>query len=893
MPAIARAQPQQSDDAAEVGEVVVTGSLIRKKDFQSASPVQTIDNAIIANTGAAQMVDLFKGLTANAGSQISNEQNNLQGVSQFSLRGLGIGSTLTLVNGRRAGLAPVSDDTGQLFTDVNAFPVNFIERVEVLTDGASATYGSEAVAGVVNIITRSRFEGLELTADARTSTNEAYQIGGALGTSFERGHVSLFANYARQTGNFRSDFDFIRKRDAINPIDKVPFGGVFNSGEGSPGQFNLAAPGPNGTFVRTGNTLADPDCAAAGGIPRGTNCRYNFIDQRRIIPEEDRFQVFAQADYNVSDKLRLFTEISFSRNEIRDALGGAVAAVKTFDGGYLVPANHPFNYFVSNGAGGIAYAGPQAFTANPALQAVPLIYRGRPLGKASDGPNAEDIVTTFTNERFLAGLDYQIGDSWSALLSYTVANNRYSRQQPRDYDAALFQKALLSGAFNPFGTAITNPTLVGKDRVSLAGNTPEEIRAFAFTINDVGKVTQKVAELIISGDTGVSLPGGEVSLAVGGQYRELGFENTPDGRRQSGNNGRGEIERAVPFTRQKVYAAFGELALPILSNLNGQLALRYEDYGKRGGSTVDPKASFKFDVTDRFALRASWGTSFQAPSIRQASGSVGNEGVTDPRLGAAGGTFNVTVFTSGSPDLKSQSAENLNLGAIWRSDFGLSLSADYYFYDYKDLILPGGDPQSIVNAVETGALPASRVLRDPSGQLRAVYTGFENRGNAKAEGLDINARYAPPWWTLGSLTLDTTSTIITKFRSSQFTGLDGHGDLKGSRNFGNAFGSVPDFKINGGATLEVGDHSGNISVRYIGKYTDDQTGLPIKSYLTVDARYSLKLTGLLGGEESAITVGVINLMDRDPPLLVNRPLYDTEVHDPRGRQVYVSLKHRF
>ena len=156
-----------TDEAQADEAIVVTGSLIRSRDFNSTSPVQTVGEELIANTAAVSVQDLFKGLTANAGSQQANEQNALQGLSQFSLRGLGVGSTLTLVNGRRAGLAPVTDGTGQLFTDSNAFPVNAIDRIEVLTDGASATYGSEAVAGVVNIITRKNFEGLELTANTK------------------------------------------------------------------------------------------------------------------------------------------------------------------------------------------------------------------------------------------------------------------------------------------------------------------------------------------------------------------------------------------------------------------------------------------------------------------------------------------------------------------------------------------------------------------------------------------------------------------------------------------------------------------------------------------------------------------------------------------------------
>lgn len=874
-------------DEAQVDEaIVVTGSLIRSRDFNSTSPVQTVGEELIANTAAVSVQDLFKGLTANAGSQQANEQNALQGLSQFSLRGLGVGSTLTLVNGRRAGLAPVTDGTGQLFTDSNAFPVNAIDRIEVLTDGASATYGSEAVAGVVNIITRKNFEGLELTADARTSVVDAYQVGLAFGHQFDRGRVTVFTNYRQQSGAFRSDIDIVKRLDSANASG---IGALYSSGTGAPGRISRAV--PSGSTFALGSTLADPDCAAGGGVlASATSCTYPFIDQRRTIAEEKRLQTLAQFDYEITDRMKIFAELSYSRNDIRDAIGGTVLNKTQVAGGFLVPAAHPFNYFVASGATGIRYAGPGEFAANPALQAVPVIFRGRPIGAAGDGANAPDLVTTFNNQRLATGFDYELSDTLTLSGSYIYAENSYQRSQPHDFDSALFQQAINNGIWNPFGTAISNPTLIGKDGRSQAGNTEAELKSFSFTINDTGKTVQQAAELILSGETGINLPGGPISFAIGAQGRKVGFENIPDGRRQSGANGRDEIEPAIPYTTQGVIAAFGEIALPIANRLNVSAALRYEDYGKNGGSTIDPKISAKFDVTDFLSLRGSYGTSFQAPSIRQVAGTVGNASVNDP---PNAGSFNVTVFSSGSNTLESQSASNLNLGVILNTQFGLKMSVDYFTYDYSNLILPEGDPQFIVDEVRAGRLPASRVVRDGAGQLRQVFTQFLNRGDAKAAGLDINLRYTPQWFDSTDISFDGTSTIITKFRSTDFAGLDGRGDLKGSRNFANAFGSVPDFKLNAGVTVERGNHGFNVSGRYIGSYTDDQTRVPIKSQVTIDARYTLSLEKLFGGDGTSLTLGAVNLFNVDPPALTGRPGYDNEVHDIRGRQLYVSLKHKF
>ena len=870
-----------------VDMIVVTGSNLRlKKDYSSPSPVQTVGGEELANTGTVKMQDVFKGLTSNSGSQTSNRQNALQGVSQFSLRGLGIGSTLTLLNGRRAGLSPVTDSTGQLFTDVNQFPVNMIERIEVLTDGASANYGSEAVAGVVNIITRDDFEGFELTAETRDSTHTSNQFGLAMGSTFDRGDFQIFVNRYEQDGNFRGDIDFIKARD-LEGTNGVG-GAVFNSGTGAPGKFNANAVDGDGDFL--GNTVADPDCAAAGGILSGTSCRYNFIDQRRIIGEEERLQVFSQIDFDVNDRVNFFGEMSFSQNEVRDGIGGAVLRRTTTNGGFLVPADHPFNFFVSDGGNDIRYVNPSDWDTNTDT-AVPVVYRGRVFGKAFDGPNADDIVTTFQNLRFMAGLDIDLNDNWILSTSYQTADNSYTRQQPRDYDTDLFQTALTDGTWNPFGTAIVSPDLVSpKDASETAGNTNADLLAFSTTINEVGSVKQDVIELILSGETDFQLDGGNIAVAVGVQKRDVTIEYTPDGRRQSGNNGRNETEGIIASTKQTADAYFAEALLPVNDRLEAQIAARFEDYGDQGGDTFDPKISLKYDVSEAWSTRASYGTSYQAPSIRQVAGAVGSDGVTDPN-NPNGGTFNVTVFTTGSPDLEPQSATNYNIGLVGRLD-ALDISFDYFNYESEDLILPGGSAQSIINANPNGAA----VQRDPSGQLNAVFTGFENRGDATMSGIDVNAVYDAEWFTNGDLSFNANLTLITEFTSTEFAGLDGNGELKGSRNNGNAFGSTPDMKVNLGATWVKDNHTTNVTVRHIGSYEDDQAAetseyRDIDAQTTVDLRYTYALNMLDG--ETEIFFGAVNLLDEDTPELASRPLFDTEVHDPRGRQFYAGVKQNF
>jgi len=336
---------------------------------------------------------------------------------------------------------------------------------------------------------------------------------------------------------------------------------------------------------------------------------------------------------------------------------------------------------------------------------VPVIYRGRVLGRDADGDNGEEIQTIFTNTRIVGGFDYELNDNWLLYGSYVWSNSDFTRSAPREWDVNTFAQQVASGAWNPFGTRLTNPGLVGRDGVSTAGNSDDILATFNLTRNDRKLVRQRVGELSLSGETPIELGGGNVAVAFGGQLRDVRLEDVPDGRYQSGDNRLLETIPAV-FGEQSAYALFGEVNLPITDSLEVQAALRFEDYGDEGGDTTDPKISGKWDINDNFSLRGSWGTSFQAPSIRQIAGVTGNTSINDP-LDPTGGTFIISVITQGSDSLVPQSAENLNIGGIFQND-SFDLSLDYFTYDYEDIILADGDPQQIFNDVAAGLLPGLR-----------------------------------------------------------------------------------------------------------------------------------------------------------------------------------------
>jgi len=888
----------------EPERITVTGSNIRSSniDIESASPVQVMGMEAIEMSGAGQVQDLFKNLSVNAGSEMSSSQNARQGLSQFSLRGLGVSGTLTLVNGRRAGLSPVASDDGFFFTDINQYPVNMIERVEVLTDGASATYGSEAVGGVVNIITRRNFEGFEFGAETRDATNNAYQLNAAVGSSFDKGKFSTFVNYYEQTGNFRGDFDFIQERSNNNG-NSLSTDSQFDSGTGA-GRYQLAELGAEG-YSRTGATVADPYCAESGpgNFEASNNCRYNFINQRRLIAEETRLQAFTQFEYALSENVQLYSELSFSSNEVRDAIGGAVLRTTTDDGGFLVPAEHAFNYFVSDNNGGIVWD-EAAIAADP-NQAVDVIVRQRPLTSAYDGENAADIVRQFDNTRTLVGLDVALTDELFLNASYMYARSKMTDIQPRSYNGDAYASAILSGDWNPFGLSTANPEAVSlKDGSSLAGNTAADIELFSAHRTFVSESIQKVAEVTVSGDV-FELPNGDmVSMAFGAQWREFSYSDIADSLSEFRLDGRADPVFSIVDAKQDAYAFYTEALIPASDELEIQLALRYEDYGDdEGGDTTDPKVGVKYQATDTLLLRGSWGTSFQAPSIRNTTGAVGSGALDDGANGLNAGdpcnssseAFNAAQITEGR-DLSPQNSTNYNLGLVYEGDEGLTTSLDYFVYEYEDLIQTGDDFQNIIDGeCLTGIYtPDERVVRDAAGQLNSVTSSFVNVGQVKATGLDWTGQYTIDDVFEGELRFSGNATYITTFDIA----LDNSGtvfDGANNRNRFIGFGAIPELRANLGLTWMSENHMAGLSVRYISDYRDDtpeQEGERIDSQTLVDAQYSITLDDWVGTTTN-VTLGVTNLFDKAPPAVDTRIAFDGQTHDPKGRIVYLRAKVAF
>lgn len=916
MPALAQdeASPEE-DEVAVLQKVVTTGSLVRRSTFQGKSPLQVVDRSQFTAEGAGNVTDIAKNLTVNTNSLFQNETGDLIGTSQFNIRGLGVGSTLTLINGRRGGKSATTDTDGNQFFDINQLPLSMIQRVDVQTDGASATYGSDAVGGVVNVITRKGFEGLELTGRYENASNSAYSLDFASGLANERGSINLYARYYSQDNNLRSDFDWLNERIGGNgDITQSR----FISSTGAPGSYRPATIDAATGVITEGGTstrVADPNCEAAGGILTGTICRHNFIDQVDIIPEEHRFQAFSEIEFNVNDKLTAFSEMSFSNNRIIRTQGpftfgnGLVSNGRTF-----IPGDHPFNFFVDDGAGGLDYIDPSTWD-NSVHTAVPLSGQLRPLGDELNARRngAENLEYIIQYTRGVVGFEYELPNNWAATTSYVYSRADWQKNAPYGIAADAYAQSILDGAFNPFGTRISDPTLVSpKDGSSLAGTGQDAIDQFIYTERDRAESTQQVAEIIISGDA-FSIPAGTVGIAFGAQFREESFEYEADPIRAAGEGRRSSTEPFLQSGDQDVWALFGEAVIPILPNFEIQAALRHESYGGSVGETTDPKIAARWDLTDSLSLRGSYGTSFQAPSARQTSSSVGSTIIDSSvafnatsgalECGASSEQNNVIVGTSGSDSLKPTDSKNINAGLIFQPSSGWRFGADYWNFEYTDLITADGSAQSIIDSDCSDGIPNDpRITYNPDGTVRRVDLSFINTGMVETDGFDLSADYGTDLATIGDINIGLKVSYVQTFDIQTETGgpvVDG----AGNRNFTNQFGPVPKWRANLSAGWSKGNHTANVVARYIHSYANDQLsdGSDVDSFVTADLQYgyAFDTEGLL--QDAGVILGVRNVLDEDPPSVGDsdpagrgtRPGYEASIHDVRGRTVYFELRKAF
>ena len=411
-------------------------------------------------------------------------------------------------------------------------------------------------------------------------------------------------------------------------------------------------------------------------------------------------------------------------------------------------------------------------------------------------------------------------------------------------------------------------------------------------------------QAIVTGDL-FEMASGPAGLALGAAYRKERLAH--DYNSQSNQDRFAFVIGNPDFADDRdVTSVFAELALPLADTLELQLAVRYEDYGGAVGSSTDPKIALIYRARDDFTLRGSFSTAFRAPSLFQTSGGATSlNQVADPLR--PGGAFFAAVRSSANPTLVPEESDAYNIGTSFGLTENLDIDLDYWRFEFTDVIIQENF-QAVINAFPQDP---SRVVRagDPlNGPILQVNLGFVNASSVETDGIDFKARYN---W-------DTGAGVFQPFiEGTYILGYDivdpqaGSIDGAGRRNFTNFGNSTPELRLNAGVGWLNGAHAANLFVRYIDGYDDDQNcsddSLPssgacptgvgffdVDSHVTFDAQYSLDFAELTGNDSlPAVTVGGINLTGEKPPQLFTNGGFDSKVHDPRGRLLYVRAVVRF
>lgn len=882
--------------AQETGNtILVTGSRIRRQSQGDlASPLATVGSEAIDAIGAQNIGEITQSLTINTGAQNNPDaftQGGTTGTSNINLRGLGVASTLILLNGKRQTLSAAPTNDGVNFVDTSSLvPLIAVERVEILKDGASSLYGSDAVAGVVNFITRDNYEGVLVSGEYTEHLGEGdyseYNIQALAGFQFGDFNIMGAVSYID-----RSPLTTLERRLSQGPIfaaDGTPtFFGDDTSALGNPGSF-FGVPG----FPASAPVL-DPGCAQAGGIadvisatPAGVPdvglCRFDFGEFFNLVPEEERITAFISANADLSDSVRWSAELGYSDNSTTRGNSPTFPFLQL--GQAVVPAFNPNNIFGAD-----------------------VVFFGRASGVGGDVSPATNSSETLRISTTLEGdFDSFLQNGlWN--VSLTFADNNFTNSTEdtvRDRFACALRGFNVSPAFNaatgldctaanPFltanGAAIpADGTFFNPFASALAGGTNANDALLDYVVEPLVSNRESelfVAEGFVSGEL-FDLPAGPVGVALGAQYRSQRISANFDDIAR--NDGFAFLIGEQPFAgTQNVYAIFGELNVPLLDWAEVQLALRYEDYGTNGGDTLDPKVAVLLRPADWVSLRGSFSTSFRAPSTFQLQGqSTTLQQVSDPNNGGANAF--VAVRALGNSALVPETSTAYNLGFTIEPVSDFEVSVDYYNFDFDDAIVQTA-PQSIVDADPNGP----DVVRSPTDTIIQVNNSYVNAASVETSGVDFSVRYRID---VGAATITPSFEGNYVFDYNLQTSVGGPViNGAGNRNFTNFGSPTPELRFNAGLQFETGAHAFNVFGRYIDSYVDDQNvGAPIDSDFRVDVQYAVSINEFFDRDQLLqLTVGARNIFDVTAPRVATNGGFDSRVHDPRGALVTVGLTGEF
>ncbi len=938
----------------EVEEVIVTGTAIRGTPIDSPYAVEVLDRDAYEDRGAPALTDLFKNLGANAGA-IGEVTSWLNGTGQavpetaanVNLRGLGASRTLVLFNGQRQVYVPARL-TGGRFVDVNALPLIALKRVEVLKEGAAAVYGSDAVAGVVNFITRSDFAGFEVAGafehfDGAGDADLGAIWGGALGDAHL---VVAFERAERQRLN-------LAERSFGLPADGAAYWGW--SGTGNPGAFMVPESSAGGTeplsaLLAAAPRFVDPRCAEMGGENWGSTCGFRFGRWDNLIESQQQTRLFAElsGDYGASGSYRV--EMLWADAQIPAWLTTPTSPpVARYDDVQLVAADHPGRVALAAGHGALPGSDGSAID----LQGTEDWYfLGRLVGNAGPGREVPRETSTLRLAAQAQGetgaLHYDLGVAWSRAdgLMNRPAEYAYRRFLAfRGFGGAgcgvgvVADATAVSGLalgpvpngvapgqgncryYNPFSNAIEHSAQPGS---AFAGVRNPDFRADLANdpalfdwIGEEVRIRDEAEMLVVDAVVGADWIPERLSVAAGYQMRRFAATTRPSDAANLALNpcwipgdrscrsptglfasARGQL----PFDAdQTTHAAFVEGALKLGARWDAQIAAHYERHDQ--ASTFDPKLALRLAVNDALALRGSVQTTFRTPSVDDLNPDIS----TKLELLPAVGTFKA-IETQGNPHLDPESALTFNLGAVLLTP-SLEVTVDYWRYEFSDpvRVLPFRAIEAAYASSATRARVQALVfcpgdLNDGSceaAEVERIRVQSINGPDVDTSGVDMQVG---GWRPLGGGDLEwgaSASYIATyDVAALALNGLELVAPLDAVGYLNDpvdpAVPPLPRWKTAAFATWRWRDLRLTGRINRVSAYEDRDRSAgdrfaDIDAFQTVDLTLSWRLP------ERGITMSLaaLNVADAAPPLVGSDHFFDGMTHNPKGRRLKLRLRYRF
>lgn len=897
-----RAPTTATPDPQQLDQVVVTGSNLRGIDLAEAQPVVVLDREAIDAIGATTVTDLVQqvsetgGGTGNFSTATSGalQADSPAGQAGVSLRGLGTASTLTLVNGRRIAVSSFANGS-ENFVDINAIPLAAVDRVEVLTTGASAIYGADAVAGVVNVILRKDFDGVRLGLSYGDSTR---------GTDEARMNANLVYGWQGEAMRALVVLDAFR-RNALYDRDRS-----ISAVEPRPSQQGIFPSFNDSTFRR--DDLVEAACPddQFGEGRFGEFCEVNRNAFTATDPESTQLGLYATFDADIGERLGYFTELAAQHNK---AEADSSPAPWTEE---RIAANHP----------GL-----------PAELRARLVAGGYDLTRLvgiGRFPDARTIEVTTDSWRWLNGLRGDIG-TWNWETALTLSNSESSQEAIAGiYNVARIRAGLL-GRLCANGATTCTPGVDGLWYDPFNGQANNSAQVLGLVRERVprdGESKLAMWDAKFSGDAG-RIGDRDIAWALGAEARREEIEDRPSPL-ATVDRVTGEVpvygfgSTAVSAERTQ-WALYAETNLPLLSTLDLRLAGRYDHYDDFGGD-FNPSVGLRWRPVDALLLRAGWNTSFRAPSLAQVgagttlgSGAVpcspGSEFFTTFCGGFAGDDSYLSEIY-GNPDLKPETSEAFYLGGVWEIGARTTFTLDYWNFDQRDLVDIDDtelfrraltDPSLLFNSRPRPGDANQRVLTpgvigiatrggDIGDLVDDVQLELVNIGRQRTDGIDFSLEHKTDETAYGTFRGWIDGTWTRSFERSESCAPGSAGDRRGVGRCG-ADGSrlvervgefrYPEWTGIAGIGWSQGAWSARLWARHVdGYYDDDQRaevpeGRRVASWTTLNFSVDWDVS-----DTQSLGLTVRNLGDRDPPVALgsasNVDLYN---HDTLGR--YVTLRY--